>query len=67
MSESSQGSGLVETAGLPMGSLSFSASSSLSLFNHRSTIVGCTYLLLSQSAACWSSQRAAMAGLEASP
>jgi hypothetical protein len=64
VSERSHGFGLVETVGLPMGS-----PSSLSSFPNSttgildsSTMVGCKYLCLSQSAACWASQRTAMLG-----
>ena len=69
VSERSQGSRLVETAALPMGSPSSSASSSLSpiqplgsLASGFCPLVGFKYLYLSQQAACWASQRTAMLG-----
>ena len=62
VSERSQGSSLVKMADLPMGS-PFSASSSLSLIKPQGSLtsaIDCKYLHLSQSAACWASERAAM-------
>jgi hypothetical protein len=59
---------LVETAGLPMRSPSTTTSSSLPLIQPQGSLSsvgwvgGCKYLSLSQSAACWASQRAAMLG-----
>jgi hypothetical protein len=57
----------VETAGLPMGLPSSSASSSFPpQFNHRGSgfcpLLECYYLLWNLSAVCWASQRAAMLG-----
>ena len=64
VSKWSQGSRLVETAGLPMGSHFSSASSSLSLIQPQVSVhwMGVQYLSLTLSAACWASPKAAMLG-----
>jgi hypothetical protein len=67
VSESSQVSKLVKTAGLPMRLPSSSAFSSLSLIQpQRSTVsvhwLGVSICILSQSDAYWASQRTAMLG-----
>jgi hypothetical protein len=60
VSERSQWSRLVETDGLPMGPPFSSASSSLSLIQPQGSFMSVQwYLHLSQSAACWDSQRTA--------
>ena len=56
----SQGSRLVEIAGLPMGLPSSLASSSFSLIPQLCPLDGYKYLHMTLSAACWASQRAAM-------
>jgi hypothetical protein len=64
VSERFQGSGLTETAGLPIGLPSTSASSSLSTTEvpKFSPSIGCKYLHLSQSAIGRDSQKTAMLG-----
>jgi hypothetical protein len=68
VSDISQGSRLVESAGLPLGSPYSSASSSLSLIQPQGSLTSVHWLecnknlCLSQSAACWASQRTVMLG-----
>jgi hypothetical protein len=63
VSDRSQGSRLVEIAGLPMGSPSSSVSSSLSLTQPQGSLASVHgWVHLSLSAACWASQGTVMLG-----